>query len=242
MSSSNTAVSTSLTARIASLSPRLSYRLAVNPDDREEIFRLRHDAYVREGQIPPKPERQFRDEVDESENTYLFGIHVDGRLMSAIRVSVASLDRPDIPTGHVFPDILEPQIEAGKVIVDPSRFVVDPAGSRLHPELPYVTLRLAWIAMELFEADILLAAVRPPHVAFYRRFWMTQVITPPRVYPPLTTPVILTWAEYRAVRESVQGRYPFLASSAAERDRIFGEVPVTPRHAPAAGTAAGLSL
>lgn len=210
-----------LTDRILNIWPRLSYRLAVDVKYRRDIFRLRHDAYVREGAIPPRDDGLFRDEIDDSENTYLFGVHIDGALMSSIRLSVATLDTPDIPSGHVFPDVLEPEIRAGRIVVDPTRFVVDHASSRLHSELPYLTLRLAWIAMEHFEADLLLAAVRPEHAPFYRRFWNTQAVTEARTYPPLTKPITLTLAEYSESREVVQTRYPFLASTALERRRLF---------------------
>ena len=221
MSTNNAAARGSLSERFKDLSPRLSYRQGVDPEYRDAIFRLRHDAYLREGAISPQPGGIFKDEVDQSENTLLFGIHVDDELVSSIRVSVSSPTAPDIPTAHVFPDILGPEIAAGKIIVDPTRFVVDHASSRRSPELPYITLRLAWIAMEQFDADILLAAVRSEHVAFYRRFWSTHAVAPPRTYPLLSKPISLTLADYPSVRESVHARYPLLASTAVERARIF---------------------
>lgn len=225
MSSRNPVDGGGLHRRILDLFPRLTYHRAVSQDYRDRIFRLRHDAYVREGAIPARADGRFVDEVDETENTFLFGVHVDGLLMSSIRVSVTLPRMTDIPTAHVFPDLLGPEIDGGKTIVDPTRFVVDHASSRLFPELPYVTLRLAWIAMEHFEADILLAAVRPEHVAFYRRFWCTHAVTPPRLYPFLSKPVSLTLAHYGEVRDAVHARYPFLESTAAERDGVFGPGP-----------------
>ena len=222
MSVSNPVVSGSLSDRFIKLSPRLSYRRATQPEYRGQIFRLRHDAYLREGAISARPEGLFYDEVDEAENTHLFGVHIDGVLMSSMRLSVASPSLPDIPTAHVFPDVLEPEIDAGKVIVDPTRFVVDHASSRRYPELPYITARLAWMAMEYFDADILLAAVRAEHQAFYRRLVCTRPVAAPRIYPGLSKPVGLTLAEYEEVRETVHARYPFMQSTAAERDRVFG--------------------
>ena len=222
MLASNIGNSGTLGERISMLSHRLQYRRAVTVEYRNEIFRLRHDAYLREGAIVAQPNGLFADEVDDWENTYLFGIHLDGALVSSIRVSVSLLRAPDIPTAQVFPEVLEPEIKTGKIIVDPTRFVVDYASSRCCPELPYITLRLPWIAMEHFEADILLAAVRPEHAAFYRRFWCTRPVAPPLLYPPLSKPVCLTMVHYACAREAVHARYPFLTSTRAERDRIFG--------------------
>ena len=213
-----------LSERIQQLLPRVSYKLAVTREDRDQIFRLRHDAYLLEGAITPQAGGLFSDEADVAKNTLVFGVHIDGALMSSIRLSVGSVSIPCIPSGQVFPEILEPEIESGKTIIDPTRFVVERASSRLFPELPYITLRLAWIAMEHFEADILLAAVRPEHASFYQRFWGTRQITPPRLYSPLTKPVCLTISDYAAVRDAILARYPFLHSTRPERDDVFGTV------------------
>ncbi|MGA0593934.1 N-acyl amino acid synthase FeeM domain-containing protein [Enterovirga sp. CN4-39] len=223
MSGAEQAASGGLTSRIEKLFPRLNYKLAITPEYREQIFRLRHDAYAREGAIDRRSDGIFTDEVDEADNTYLFGVQIDGILMSSIRLSVGGVDTSEIPTAHVFPEILGPAAAAGKIIVDPTRFVVDHAWSRRHPELPYITLRLAWIAMEHFEADILLAAVRPEHAAFYRRFWCTRIVAPARDYPMLTKPITLTMADYAEARDQVHARYPFMRSGAAERARVFGQ-------------------
>ena len=219
-----------LSARIDKLLPRLNYRRVASERYRRDVFRLRHDAYLREGAIAARPDGLFTDEVDDSENTSVFGIEVDGELMSSIRVSVSTPDMPEIPTARVFPEQLEPEIDAGRVIVDPTRFVVDHASSRRFPELPYVTLRLGWMAMAHFEADLLLAAVRPEHVAFYRRFWSSSEAASPRLYPLLAKPVSLTVSHYATARDVVEARYPFLASTAAERALTFGEPVHARRH------------
>jgi len=38
---------------------------------------------------------------------------------------VASPENPDAPSVAVFPDLLKPELNDGKVIVDPTRFVAD---------------------------------------------------------------------------------------------------------------------
>ena len=192
--------------------------------DRREIFKLRHDAYLREGGITAQPDGLFRDAADDADNTHLFGIYIDDALTSSIRLSIATRAAPDIPSGPVFEDILAPKIEDGLVVVDPTRFCVDHAKSRLHPELPYITLRVAWLAMEHLGADILLAAVRPEHAAFYRRFWNTRAVTEPRTYPLIAKPITLTIADYAQSRELVESRYPFLASTEAERAEVFAGI------------------
>ena len=55
----------------------------------------------------------------------LFGFYIDGELASSIRVHVASKEYPDFTSLEVFSDFLQPELDAGKVIVDATRFVTD---------------------------------------------------------------------------------------------------------------------
>lgn len=211
-----------LNDRVLEKMERVEYRLATDPGDLDEIFRLRYCAYLREGAIPPHASGRFSDDVDTASNTFIIGVYVDGCLSSSIRLSVTLPGRTQLPTAHVFPEVLLPEIAAGRIIVDPTRFVADHGMSRQLPELPYITLRIPWLAMEYFEADLMLAAVRPEHQAFYRRLWGNRVLCPARPYPNLSKPVALTALDYAAVKETVHRRYPFFRSTAQERHALFG--------------------
>ncbi len=201
---------------------RVEYRMAVGPWDRENVFRLRYHAYLREGAIAPNDEQRFTDPVDEQRNCLVFGVHVDGELAGAIRLSIAVPGLPQIPTAGVFPDSVLPQIEAGRVLVDPTRFVADAQWSRELPELAYLTLRLPWLAMAHFSADIMLAAVRPEHYPFYRRLWGNAVVSPPRLYPGLAKPVMLSQLDHAKAAARVEALYPFFRARPGERAAIFG--------------------
>jgi hypothetical protein len=96
------------------------------------------------------------------------------------------------------------------------------SASRRHPELCYVTTRLAWLASEYFAADLLLATVRAEHQAFYRRVFGHKLICEPRHYPSLTKPISLMALDYRLNRERVLRRYPFFRSTYFERRMLFG--------------------
>ena len=76
---------------------------------------------------------------------------------------------PTLPHSKSFPIILQPELDAGKVIVDTTRFVTDETFSRLYRALPYATMRVAGMACEYFQRRPTLAAVRREHQAFYRR-------------------------------------------------------------------------
>ena len=116
---------------------------------------------------------------------------------------------------------MKPLIEAGKRLVDPTRFVADPGPAGAIAELPYLTVRIGHMAAEYFHADYVLATVRAEHQAFYRRVFGHTVICQPRPYPGLTKALSLMMLDYPA-RGAHSSRYPFFASTLAEQAAIFG--------------------
>ena len=146
---------------------------------------------ARGGDRNPIASEKFSDSLDSSANVWIFGVFLDGKLASSIRLHIASPDCGELPALNVFSDILGPQLASGRTIIDPTRFVADRELSRRYPELCYVTTRLAWLASEYFQTDLLLATVRAEHQAFYRRTFGHQPICPPRHYPSLTKPISL---------------------------------------------------
>jgi hypothetical protein len=214
-----------LTDRVLALLERVDYRRVETTEEREAIFRLRYNAYLHEGAIPPSASERFADPLDDASNAWIFGVHVDGELASSIRLHVASRQFPDLPALNVFSDLLSPEIGAGKTIIDPTRFVADRSASRRFPELCYVTTRLAWLASEFFHTSLLLATVRAEHQAFYRRVFGHRLICDPRHYPSLAKPISLMALDYALARERVPQRYPFFRSTFFERRMLFGRTP-----------------
>jgi N-acyl-L-homoserine lactone synthetase len=200
---------------------RIDYRLAETEIDRDAIYRLRYAAYLNEGAIEPNSERRVTDRFDNLSNSWVFGVYHEGELTSSIRISVATPEHPETPSMDVFPDLLKPQLARGKVLVDPTRFVADPSRAKRFPELPYMTLRLAYVACSYFNADFGLASVRTEHQAFYRKVFLHQPLSQPREYPGLTKPICLMAVDYPSMRDKVFARYPYLRSSYFERRKLF---------------------
>jgi hypothetical protein len=205
---------------------RIDYRRIETAEERDAVYKLRYHAYMREGAIQPDPSETFSDPLDASANVWIFGVYLDGRLASSIRLHIATPACGELPALKVFADILGPEIAAGRTIIDPTRFVADREVSRRYPELCYVTTRLAWLASEYFQPDLLLATVRIEHQAFYRRTFGHQPICPPRQYPSLTKPISLMALDYAASRVAVPQRYPFFHSTHFERRMLFAREPV----------------
>jgi hypothetical protein len=213
------------TARLCDFVQRLDCRRAQTVEERLAIYQLRYRAYLRENAIQPHPAEMFKDNFDDMPNVWIFGCYLDGRLAGSIRVHLGSPAHPATPASSVFGDVLNPEIQAGRFIIDPTRFVADPDIARDHPLLPYGTVRLGFLACEHFDADIGLATVREEHRAFYRRLYFMRQMGGPRVYPGLRKPITMMGVEYPEVREKILARHPFLRSTAAEREALYGPAP-----------------
>ncbi len=209
------------TERGIELLDRVDYRLMETPADKDIIYRLRYRAYLNEGAIESNRDHRIFDRFDDMPNSWIFGVYLDGALASSIRLSVSSPKHPLCPSVDVFNDYLRPEVERGKVMVDPTRFVADPEFAGRFPELPYLTLRLCFVACSFFHADLGLATVRAEHRSFYRRLFNHQPLSPPRLYPGLIKPICLMAVDFPASREKVFARYPYLRSSYFERRMLF---------------------
>src|ERR1700710_518239 len=99
---------------------QVDYRLAETEAEKEAIYRLRYRAYLHEGAIEPRADQRLTDRFDELPNSWGVGVCIDGEFASSIRVSVATPDNNDTPAFDAFRDVLEPELEQGKVIVDPN--------------------------------------------------------------------------------------------------------------------------
>jgi len=199
----------------------VDYRLAETTEELEEIYRLRYRAYFREGAIHESPLQRNTDQYDGLPNAWTFGVHLHGELCSSLRISVLNSAWRRSCSMEIFGEILHPRLARGEVIIDPSRFVADPDKARRFPELPYLTLRLAYMACEYFGADLGLAIVRAEHQAFYRRVFLHETIAEPRMLPGLLKPVGLMAADFPRLKERVFERYPIMRSTAFERRMLF---------------------
>jgi Autoinducer synthase len=216
--------------RVTDLLDRLDYRLIETDHEREQIFRLRYDAYLREGAIAPNFIKKLSDRFDDAENAWTFGLHVDGKIVSSIRICVSSSEHPMTPAVEAFSDLLGPEIERGKIIIDSNRFVADAKVARSFPELPYLTVRLAYLASVYFDADTGTATARREHQAFYKRVFGCKPISEPRPYPTVTKPLLLMVVDCRSesAHQKILARYPYFRSTFFERRMLF-ERPVLPR-------------
>jgi hypothetical protein len=199
----------------------VDYRPIETPEEKDQLYLMRYKAYRHGGLIPSSEGERYCDRFDDAPNAFTFGIYIDGELCSSLRLHVLTSEQRTSYTTELFGDVLHPRLDKGEVFVDPARFVADPEKAHRFPKLPYLTLRLAYLACEYFNADTGLALVRPGHQAFYRQVFLHEPIAEPRQFPNALVKVALMASDFRASRERVLARFPILRSSAFERRMLF---------------------
>lgn len=209
---------------------RIEYRLIESPEERDLVYLMRYRAYLHGGLISPSDSERIIDRYDEAPNAWIFGIYLDGELCSSLRLHVLTPELRMSYTSELFGDVLHRRLDRGEVFVDPARLSADPEKAKLYPELPYATLRLAYLACDHFNADTGLAMVRTDHQAFYRRVFLHETVSEPRAFPGWhSRKVVLMASDFRKLRERVLARFPIMQSTHFERQMLFQR----PREQPA---------
>jgi len=217
----------SATSRFAStlidLLDRVQYRRVSVDEQFDPVYRLRYEAYRREEFIPVNSREITRDAYDDADNCYCFGVYIDDRLVSSIRLHIATQANPTSPSRKIWPDVLGNIIESGGSYVDPSRFTADHDASLAFPALPYLTLRMAVMACEHFSTTYCISSVRPEHGPFYRRVFGLEQMAGVGYWGELTFPVCLFGARVPVIYDRIMDRFPFFMSTPEERGILFGD-------------------
>ena len=206
---------------VEALLERTEYRRCDKGEDLEDVYRLRYKSYRSNDMVPDSESHTIHDDLDETSNAFRFGVYVDQRLVSTLRIHHVTQATPHSPSTKAFGDIVNPMIEAGDTFVCPSRFASDPEWTRVYPQLPYVTLRLATMACFHFNVPYGLSTVREDHAGFYKRVYPSERISEPRSYPGVFNKVVLYRINTRADREGYFRRFPFFLSTRMEQRMLF---------------------
>jgi hypothetical protein len=211
---------------VEALLERTEYRRCDKGEDLEDIYRLRYAAYKLNDLVPENPKHIVHDDFDDLPNCHRFGIYIDGHLVSTIRIHSVSAEMPYSPTMSVYPDILQKRLEAGDRFIDPSRFAADHEWSRIYPQVPYLTLRLAGMACFHFNAPYCISMIREDHAAFYKRVYQSRPIGDARPYGGVINCFALLYqADVMAIKEQTYSRFPFFRSTTMEQRLMFGKPP-----------------
>lgn len=170
-------------------------------EDRDELFRLRHEAYVAAGFIAPgHGHGRFVDTFDIEPSTVTLVASRGGRARGGLRLSVSRSieDADQLPCGDL-EDVRRLRRQRRGVIAELSRLVVAPsAGDMFHrTSLTATLVRAGLLACRAADVDTVLIASRPQLAAFYRAAMGFIAISKPVRYPagPGDEPVVLMEAD-----------------------------------------------
>ncbi|MEP9399547.1 hypothetical protein [Mesorhizobium sp. KR2-14] len=211
----------SFAQKVLELLDRTEYRRCDRGEDVEDIYRLRYKAYRINDIVPDMENQSISDELDETPNVYRFGIYIDQRLVSTMRIHHVTQETPFSPSVKAFGDVVLPLLAAGDTFICPSRFASDPEWTRVYPQLAYVTLRLAGMACYYFETPYGLSTVREDHAGFYKRVYYSEQISEPRGYPGVFSKVVLYRTNAYLNRQRYYARFPFFRSTPLEQRLLF---------------------
>jgi N-acyl-L-homoserine lactone synthetase len=142
-------------------------RVAARRDELEAIYRLRYEAYLRKGYIPPNPSGKKNDEWDELATTIQFAAVEEGKVLGAVRLVLDSHE--GLPMERVFPREVADLRAQGRKVAEASTLVVD----RCHDEPGRKTwlslCEAVWQEAEARGVDDLCIAVTRNHLKLYKR-------------------------------------------------------------------------
>lgn len=210
---------------VTAMLERTEYRRCDKGEDLEEVYRLRYKSYRSNDMVPDNENHVIHDELDETSNVFRFGVYIDQQLVSTLRIHHVTRTTPWSPSTKAFGDVVNPLLVKGQTFICPSRFASDPEWSRVYPQIPYLTLRLAGMACFHFAAPYCLSTIREDHAGFYKRIYDAEKISEARPYPGVYNMVVLYRADVNAIRERSFQRFPFFRSTPMEQRMMFGRPP-----------------
>ena len=107
------AIETPIAAHRTQLLQNIEYRLAKTPEAKEEIYRLRYRAYLRERAVKESADRRVTDRYDDLPNSWIFGVYFGGELYSSLRISVLTHEWRESCSAEVFSELLLPRLDRG---------------------------------------------------------------------------------------------------------------------------------
>ncbi len=221
-------------SHIAELSPyahsivqfldRVSYKVMRHEQDREQVFRIRHDAYSSAGHIDVAEDGRFEDAFDQDHSFFNIGVHIDEELVACLRLNCLVSGGSSSPTMITHKSLLEPYLAKGLRITDSTRFCAVNGAAERFKLLPFAVIRLSGLHAAHFQTALVASSVQNRHLPFYERFLGAKVMEEEEtISKGLTMRVRLTLADIAEVRRSCYVDRQFFFSTPRERQALFDD-------------------
>jgi hypothetical protein len=217
---------------------QLRCSIAQTPQEREEVYQLRHEAYRRDGAIDRQPGDRFSDHFDTLPNSFSLVLRRnDTAAKATVRISVL---RPDLgwteaPSRHVFGEHPALEAMATESYVEASRLCFGPRARRD----VFVKLVGHMAALsDVFETSWLVACPRVEHAHVYKSLFGFRQLAEPRQYYGVHFQTELLGVRREEMREHVRHQKRMLmawsdaleslrclfASGSAAQPPVFGRL------------------
>ena len=223
------ALSVRSTVELSNFAKRVTCTLASRYIERDAIFKLRYQAYLRAGLVSENSFGRYIEPADHAANAYLMGLYVDRRLVSSLRLQIGSAATPYFSSLELFPHVLEPILRSGKTIIDMSCAATDGVLARQYALMPYPILRSWIMAAEHFRADYIAAAMRPQHQLFYKRVLDAELYSGVRLPPHHLTGASLVILDFASSAKRLYENLSLLRSTPSERQQLFERATMLPK-------------
>ena len=221
-------VRSTLDERIRELLPVVEYRKMDQIEDRLAVQQMRLAGF-RESFDIVEGWQGFDDaEYENNLNNHTIGIFVGGQLASSIRITVITSEIQNAWAVDIFNKELQPKLDAGYVLIEVSRLVVDPLIATQMPELPYITFRAVAMACVHYQADECFSILRMKHVPFYRRLFNGEVLGDVYFYTPFQCEAQMVTSRLKVIRDQLNFRFSSFGSTYLERRQLFGAAATIP--------------
>ena len=223
------ALSVQRIAELSNFAKRVTCILASRYVERNAIFKLRYQAYLRAGLVSKNSFERHIEPADHAANAYLMGLYIERRLVSSLRLQIGRAATPNFLSLELFPHDLKPILRSDKTIIDMSCVATDGELARRYVLMPDVILRSWIVAAEHFHADYIAAAVRPQHQLFYQRVLDSELHSEVQLPPHHLTGVSLVIFDFASSAKRLYKNLPFLRSTPSERQQMFERDTMPPK-------------
>ncbi len=199
-------------------------RVALSPEAREAVYRLRYRAYLAHGYISPNADELFKDEYDDLPNSVSILLELDGRPVASVRTSIMSVGHGQrCAAGDIFSDAVDSlltAVPAGEQRgIEFNRLVRSPECEN-NQGLVLLLYRMAGYVAMTSHSQLIFACVRPHHLPFYKRLGLRPA-APARPYPGLNCPMELLFCT-RAAFDHMRFTYPVVDAYTAATGPLNG--------------------
>jgi hypothetical protein len=207
----------------------IEYRKITTSKEIEDVQRLRYEAYSRENNVFSDKSFFRGDKYDNEKNAEIFGLYIEGRIASSLRIHRVTPDTPQTPSASYFPEFFMTRLARGDSFLEPTRLVASEEFGKRFPTLHFMTMRVAFMATVHYEMPFILCSVRAEHGPYYRRYFGMEPEVIGKTVPTISVPANLYMVNVPEKREVMERRLPFMTSTEEERLALFDESFEQPR-------------